>query len=125
MASLDRLPPEVLVKIFLHLPIKDIFNLSRSCKSCANIGQINLFWEQKIFKDFGIIVKNNVNNHDAKTFYQHVLYKFGHHLGLWQRTNFQYHGSLFQLVYDDWSLKLIEWFPPSYDYTRSLFNKQQ
>jgi len=116
MCSLNSLPPEVLIEIFLRLPVNDCLILSKTCKTMAEISNIDLLWEKKIYLDFGIKVDTKETVHlssSPKIFYRHVLYKYGRLLGVWQLATFGHYGGLYQFVFDDWSLKLIEWSPPS------------
>lgn len=137
MSSLANLPPEILISIYNHLSVKDILSCAKCCRSLNEISQINSVWEIKIHQDFGIRFKTDAERSDAtpKLFYQHVLYKYGKLLGLWQKVTEGHYGKLlqvkfrsflisvkkakvckelsnFQFVYDDYKLKLIEWNTP-------------
>jgi len=116
MCSLSELPPEILIEIFLHLPVTDCLILSKTCKTMSQVSTIDLFWEKKIYHDFGIqlgIKKTPQLSISPKMFYRYVLHKYGRLLGLWQLATFGHYGGLYQFVFDNWSLKLIEWSPPS------------
>ena len=100
MCSLDNLPPEVLIEIFLQLPVDDCLILSKTCKSLSEISNIDLLWEKKIFLDFGIKVDTKKIEHSflsPKIFYRHILYKYGKLLGAWQLATFGHYGGLYQV----------------------------
>ena len=98
MASLINLPPEVLVRIFFQLPVKDCFNLAKTCRFTNQISKIELLWDNKILEDFGIDVKQaGSSGPSSRAFYRHVLSKYGKLLGLWQATTYGYYGGLFQV----------------------------
>ena len=49
----------------------------------------------------------------AKKFYQSILYKYGNLIGTWQRKSLGHYGAIFQVCYEDWSLRIVEWHPPA------------
>ena len=55
----------------------------------------------------------------AKKFYQSILYKYGNLIGTWQRKSLGHYGAIFQVCYDDWSLRIVEWHPPAPKYVGS------
>jgi len=113
MTTLTSLPAEVLTRIFLELPIIDCVNLAKAGRFLNEVSKIDLLWEKKIFRDFEINIKKvNCSGPSPRTFYSQILYKYGKLLGLWQVTSYGHRGGLFQCVFDNWKLKLLEWFPP-------------
>jgi len=114
------LPPEILIQIFIDLPIKDGVQLASACKNCYEVFQVEIIWETKILMEYGINVRRPKEIKcksempvTAQDFYKHILYKYGQLLGTWQRKSFGYYGSIFQVVYDEWCLKILEWYPPA------------
>ena len=105
MCSLLTLPPEVLIEIFLNLPVQDWLRLSKSCKILAGIADIDILWEKKIEQDFGINVgSKDVTNYlkcssFPKQFYRHILHKYGRLLGTWQLSTFGHYGGIYQVTY--------------------------
>ena len=99
------LPPEILIQIFIDLPIKDGVQLASACKNCYEVFQVEIIWETKILMEYGINVRRPkeikcksempVTEQD---FYKHILYKYGQLLGTWQRKSFGYYGSIFQVI---------------------------
>ena len=95
------LPPEVIMGIFLELPIPDGARLAQTCKKLHSVFSIELFWEKKILREFGIDLSRSSQKCDEKYpshFYKSVLHKYGQVLGLWQRTSFSYYGSMVQVT---------------------------
>ena len=115
--NLATLPAEILIPIFVQLPAKDGFNLSLSCKRLHEIFQHEMIWEKKIILNHGINVKRpkeEMLKHEigitAANFYKFVLYKFGHLLGVWQRTNFGHYGAIYQVCVHRYKINSIsEW----------------
>ena len=98
MRSLTSLPPEVLTRIFLNLPIEDCLNLANTCHCTNEILKIDLFWDNKILKDFGINVQISKHTRTySKAFYKHILFKYRNLLGFWQATSYGKRGGLFQV----------------------------
>ena len=102
--SVANLPPEILIPIFVHLPVKDGCQLSVTCKRLYEIFQIEFIWEKKILHDFRINVKTPKEQHSkaeksvtAFEFYKSILHKYGKLLGVWQRKSFGHYGSIFQV----------------------------
>ena len=98
MTSLKSLPAEVLTRIFLQLSAKDCLNLAKTCKFTNEISMIDLIWERKILDDFGINVKKvDFPGPSSRTFYKHILYKYGKLLGMWQAKSYGHRGGIFQV----------------------------
>ena len=98
MVSLTDIPPEVLLRIFIQLPVEDCFNLANTCKFTYQISKIEFLWDTKIKEDFGINVKEAGSlGPSSRAFYRHVLSKYGKLLGIWQATTYGYYGGLFQV----------------------------
>ena len=100
-----NLPPEILIQIFVKLPVNDLFNLSKTCKRLNDVFQDEMVWEQKICLEYGIDLKRlkeksykYENNCSPKDLYQ-LLHKYGKLLGTWQRTNFEPWGSIYQVIF--------------------------
>ena len=114
---LATLPPEILAEILSHLDLKDLFNVSQTCKRLSAAAQIQEVWEKKASLKFGIRLKprKNFESHSPKQFYRKVLLPYGRCLGLWQRQNFSHYGNLTQVVFDPsgcWKLRFITWETP-------------
>jgi len=123
MVSLVHLPPETLIRIFLQLPVDDCLNFAKTCKVINKTSDIELLWVKKICQDFKIsadIYSGKYSSHSARNFYRHILYKYGKLLGLWQVTTYGPSGGLLQCVFDNWTLKLIEWFPPDFEIKEAM-----
>ena len=106
MCSLQTLPPEVLIEIFLNLPVNDCLKLSKSCKTMTEIANIDLLWEKKIQLDFGIKVNPKSSNDSKitsfpKKFYRYVLHRYGRLLGSWQLATFGHYGGLYQVIFNN------------------------
>ena len=102
MCCLLNLPPEVLIEVFLRLPIKDCLKLAKTCKAMAEIANIDIFWEKKMRLDFHIKVDQNKSRDSctaskAKHFYRNILHKYGKLLGVWQLSTFGHYGGLYQV----------------------------
>ena len=108
MTNITDLPPEVVIKIFLYLPLKDCLRFSRVCKDFSEIGNTDLVWEKRIAQDFRVTIKKKdeglTESFDSepeitsKLFYRHVLFKYGKLLGLWQNVTNGHYGGLFQVI---------------------------
>ena len=95
----NKMPPEVLTKIFILLPVEDCLNLAQTCTHINEVSNIDFIWENKMLEDFGIDVKtlNCQSRPSARIFYQKVLFKYGNLLGMWQVSSYGHHGGLFQV----------------------------
>ena len=112
MCSLQTLPPEVLIEIFLNLPVNDCLKLSKSCKTMAEIANIDLLWEKKIQLDFGIKVNPKRSNDSKitsfpKKFYRYVLHRYGRLLGSWQLATFGHYGGLYQVIFNNTNVGVL------------------
>ena len=54
------LPPEILIKIILFLPAKDILSFTKCCTAIAEITKLDIIWEKKSQQDFCVKSKNKV-----------------------------------------------------------------
>ena len=100
------LPPEILIQIFIDLPIKDGVQLALTCKNCYEVFQVEFIWETKIILEYGINVRRpkeikckSEMSVTAQDFYKNILYKYGKLLGTWQRKSYGYYGSIFQVIW--------------------------
>ena len=103
--NLSNLPPEILIPIFVKLPVKDLFNLSKTCKRLNDVFEDELVWEQKVLLEYDINLKRPKeqsykaeHNCSSKDLYK-LLQKYGKLLGMWQRTKFEPRGSIYQVIY--------------------------
>ena len=98
MVSLTDIPPEVLLRIFIQLPAEDCFNLANTCKFTHQISKIEVLWDTQIREDYRINVKVARSlGPSSRTFYRHVLSKYGKLLGIWQAKTYGHYGGLFQV----------------------------
>ena len=56
-ASLTCLPTEILIRIAINLPSKDILTLAQCCSRLAEVAKINQIWQTKSRNEFGINLK--------------------------------------------------------------------
>ena len=89
--NISNLPPEILIPIFVQLPIKDLVNLSKTCKRLNDIFEDELVWEQKVLLEYDINLKRMKeqsykaeHNCIPKDLYK-LLHKYGKLLGMWHR----------------------------------------
>ena len=89
--NMSNLPPEILIPIFVQLPIKDLVNLSKTCKRLNDIFEDELVWEQKVLLEYDINLKRMKeqsykaeHNCIPKDLYR-LLHKYGKLLGMWHR----------------------------------------
>lgn len=116
--KLSEFPAEVLVHIYIHLRPGDMCRLSRTCRRLQEAFYIERIWEEKARREFNIDLSANnssstlENRPTARKFYLLILRRYGRALGLWQRQNVEFYGALFQVAYENWSLRFFEWAPP-------------
>ena len=101
---MSNLPPEILIPIFVQLPIKDLVNLSKTCKRLNDVFEDELVWEQKVRLEYGINLKRMKeqsykaeHNCSPKDLYR-LLHKYGKLLGMWHRLQCGPRGSVYQVL---------------------------
>ena len=98
MASFNNLPPEVLLKIFYNLPVRDIRNAIQTCKALNDILNSDVFWEKKIQYDFKLDLKKDEEVRlSFKDFYLKILHPYGQLIGIWQVSSYGDYGGIFQV----------------------------
>ena len=100
MSTLEYLPPEVLLKIFHYLPIRDILKTSQTCKAFNIILNADIFWEKKTLFDYNIrlnVIKNDESGFSPKDFFSKIIYPYAKLIGLWQVSSYGHYGGIFQV----------------------------
>ena len=102
--NMSNLPPEILIPIFVQLPIKDLVNLSKTCKRLNDVFEDELVWEQKVLLEYDINLKRMKeqsykaqHNCSPKDLYR-LLHKYGMLLGMWHRLQCGPRGSVYQVL---------------------------
>ena len=111
-AYLSLLPPELVLQIMSHLSLGDCYSLSVTARFAQAVFDNELLWKRLCWTHFKIRLDLDHSGR-AKDFYRHVLKPYARFIGVWQRDqSVTYFGSLHQMVYCDWALYFLQWFPP-------------
>ena len=109
MVELSDLPPEILIRIFCNLPVKDILSLACTCLKFKDISTDNFVWEEKIYQDYRLKTKkcpDAEGDLSPQNFYRFILHKYGKHLGLWKSATSGHYSALFQVIKRDYFVRV-------------------
>ncbi|XP_076338039.1 F-box only protein 31-like [Tachypleus tridentatus] len=109
---MDELSPEILAKIFSHLPAKDVASVSLVSRKLHDSTRIEAIWRSRCLREYGILPLNG-DGVSHRELYIKVLYPYGNILGLWQPQVASY-GGLLQVKFEKSrrSLEATELLPP-------------
>ena len=60
LKQFTTMPPELIFKIFDKVCIKDILNLSETCKYFYELSKATEFWRQRLMRDFKVVIITNL-----------------------------------------------------------------
>ena len=105
-SSLSSLPSELLSLIFRHLPPSDLLSVSLVSRDFHAISRLDSVWAHAIQRELGVKLSSAKKQQDKRLsnaeLYLRLLGPYGHCLGLWQRTDIRYYGSLHQVYACCW-----------------------
>lgn len=94
------LPSEVLLNILSFLNPLDLCSVRSINLFCKDLCDKESVWISKAKSDYKIKLKVEAS-FSPRTFYQHVLHKYGPMLGLWQRQNLKFYSGILRVFYED------------------------
>lgn len=107
---LERLPPEIISVIFLHLEVKDVLNLASCSRSLHEVGSQDFIWHHLINKHTGI-QRCRFENLSPRLLYEKLIHPYAKYLGYWC-TDINYYGGLFRLSLRNGAIVCQEIFAP-------------
>ena len=113
--ALTGLPKELIIEILSHVAPRDVAAVASTCSYLRGLTLLDVLWERIALRRHGVDLAQKANRtrgKSARSFYASVLHPFAPALGLWQRRDVEHYGSVHQLVYLDFALHLIQWYPP-------------
>ena len=116
----DQLSVEVIERIVLHLPAKDVTEFGKCSRRQYAITNNERIWEKLVRRDYHIDLKrgtqdDDLNQPSAKQFYLKILSKYGCLLSnVFHRKNFTYYGGIIKVVYHHFALYILELEPPAF-----------
>ena len=123
----DQLSVEVIERIVLNLPAKDVIEFGTCSRRFNSITNNERIWEKLVRRDYDIDLKRDTEDddsylHSAKQFYLKILSKYGCLLtNIFHRKNFTYYGGIIKVVYHHFALYILELEPPMFpDVTKGL-----
>ena len=106
------LPAELQMLVVRYLPPRDIVALASTNTQLRALCQEETVWMH--LADTQFKVKLNVTEEfSPRLFFQSVLYPYRHALGLWQRRNLKYYGSLLKVSVKDTYILFEDIIPPN------------